>query len=418
MSFKQQILKIIFMCLISLISLLIFFSKSVYSLGADTAHPYIALEGCKLWPLLDPTAPPEAIAEFRKYCSDPDSKLPQGSRDEDYNPVYKISTGEDRFRFIPGNAALFHSYSGWQGLGDGGYCATILGRPTPVCGESAVTWGEKLFNEAVNQYAMQQIEPAYYFLGRVAHLLGDMSTPAHVHGDVHSLQWEFKETGTTISLSRKPEAIDQDLFELFMDDFYVQWGAKDVTSVPEFSSIRSLFNDLIPITKKYPSNDAVNPAAFDWKWTLTPTYYEGYKVEYIDIKISSTGGFIPETVRPAGALKSDGTIEWAINYNETLSFQLIDSSKPVSFSYSVYTPSGIGGSIIKVISDVQAYSLQDDEFRNSRGIEKDGLKIEVDTISHKDYADNSDKSSATCREIGENLIPSAIAYTASLYKLF
>jgi hypothetical protein len=210
-----KIFKIIFLNSISVILLSFIFVSNVYSLGADTAHKWISKEALYVWPLNDPTAPLQAKDEF-KY-ENFGKKIEQGSRDEDDPSILQ---------------ALKHSWD----PDDNSVWSDFAGTP-------AVAWALKNFNDAVEYYKNNDIDNAYYFLGRVAHLLGDMATPAHVHGDVHS-----------VPLSVSPEARDEDLFELFMDDFYVQWGAKDVTSVPEFSSIRSLFNDLVQITKQYPSS--------------------------------------------------------------------------------------------------------------------------------------------------------------------
>jgi hypothetical protein len=193
------------------------FSKDAFSLGADKAHPYIAEQAAEVWPQNDPTAPQQAKDEFKKAPVGFLEKITQGSTDEDDPSILQ---------------ALKHSWD----PDDNSVWSDFAGTP-------AVAWALKNFNDAVEYYKNNDIDNAYYFLGRVAHLLGDMSTPAQVHGDVHS-----------VPLSVSPEARDEDLFELFMDDFYVQWGAKDVTSVPEFSSIRSLFNDLVQIANQYPSS--------------------------------------------------------------------------------------------------------------------------------------------------------------------
>jgi len=44
---------------------------------------------------------------------------------------------------------------------------------------------EELFHRAIALYKKGTLDSAYYELGRVAHLLEDMSTPAHVHLDLH-----------------------------------------------------------------------------------------------------------------------------------------------------------------------------------------------------------------------------------------
>ena len=50
---------------------------------------------------------------------------------------------------------------------------------------SAYDMAEELWNESLEFYAQGDEEMAYYTLGRVAHLLADVSVPAHVHLDFH-----------------------------------------------------------------------------------------------------------------------------------------------------------------------------------------------------------------------------------------
>jgi hypothetical protein len=44
---------------------------------------------------------------------------------------------------------------------------------------------DRLFSLAVEAHAASDTEAAYLYLGRAAHMLGDMATPAHVHLDTH-----------------------------------------------------------------------------------------------------------------------------------------------------------------------------------------------------------------------------------------
>lgn len=50
---------------------------------------------------------------------------------------------------------------------------------------SAYIRAEKLYNKAKSLYLGGDVNQAYYWLGRVAHLLTDMCVPAHVHNDPH-----------------------------------------------------------------------------------------------------------------------------------------------------------------------------------------------------------------------------------------
>jgi len=56
--------------------------------------------------------------------------------------------------------------------------------------DSAYIHAQKLWDEQVLPlYRAGKKDEAYYWLGRVAHILGDLSVPAHTHRDIHPL-WE------------------------------------------------------------------------------------------------------------------------------------------------------------------------------------------------------------------------------------
>ena len=44
----------------------------------------------------------------------------------------------------------------------------------------------------IDLYKSGDKETAYFYLGRIVHLLSDMSVPAHVHNDSHPLYDNFK----------------------------------------------------------------------------------------------------------------------------------------------------------------------------------------------------------------------------------
>jgi len=52
--------------------------------------------------------------------------------------------------------------------------------------QSAYSRAEELWEECLDEYSNGNEERAYYLLGRVTHLLADMSVPAHVHNDIHT----------------------------------------------------------------------------------------------------------------------------------------------------------------------------------------------------------------------------------------
>lgn len=76
------------------------------------------------------------------------------------------------------------------GNGHLGFCADVdFG--CPGSDQGMITLGgsyaraEGLFQMAVQRYTDGSILEGYYLLGRVAHLLSDLTVPAHVHGDAH-----------------------------------------------------------------------------------------------------------------------------------------------------------------------------------------------------------------------------------------
>jgi len=84
---------------------------------------------------------------------------------------------------------------------------------------------------------------SYYWLGRVAHLLGDASVPAHMHLDVHLGSY------------------DHDSYEVYMADTtensngnYRQWSASGNPTAED--TLYDLFYDMAEISDNYDSNDA------------------------------------------------------------------------------------------------------------------------------------------------------------------
>jgi len=90
---------------------------------------------------------------------------------------------------------------------------------------------------------------AYYFLGHVAHLLVDMSVPAHVQNDEHAGSWEGD--------------IDDDNYEIhiaswesnFNDFIFKYWGRNNVSSPASESTLYSIFHTLGKFAARYESDD-------------------------------------------------------------------------------------------------------------------------------------------------------------------
>ncbi|MDD5756342.1 MAG: Ig-like domain-containing protein [bacterium] len=83
----------------------------------------------------------------------------------------------DKYNEVPIISMKCHFYNAWDGKGIDG-------------NDSAIVYqnDSEIFNKAMVQYSMNK-EYAYFELGRVCHLLQDMSSPSHVEGDNHFLPW-------------------------------------------------------------------------------------------------------------------------------------------------------------------------------------------------------------------------------------
>ena len=68
-------------------------------------------------------------------------------------------------------------------LNDYWYSSAVHEVPGSSAG-TALDWADYYFNQAIYKYRLDK-KTAYFYLGRTAHLLGDMATPAHVHMDAH-----------------------------------------------------------------------------------------------------------------------------------------------------------------------------------------------------------------------------------------
>jgi formylglycine-generating enzyme required for sulfatase activity len=64
-------------------------------------------------------------------------------------------------------------------------------------GIDTVTYAAPIWYQALADYSSSNFDDAYFGLGRVCHLLEDMTSPAHTHGDVHAAGDDFENWGET-----------------------------------------------------------------------------------------------------------------------------------------------------------------------------------------------------------------------------
>jgi hypothetical protein len=123
---------------------------------------------------------------------------------------------------------------------------------------------------------------AYYYLGHVAHLLEDMTVPAHVHNDAHPIR---------------------DAYEYTIGEYsnFLLWGfgagarVTPVNPIPIPSDLVSLFQETINYTEEYPSNGQDGEDVPD---------------------IPDTGLHRPDLVSRAGGFTGDGAILNVSSSNE------------------------------------------------------------------------------------------------------
>ena len=71
----------------------------------------------------------------------------------------------------------------------------INGQAWSIGGEDTITYAVPLWQEAITNYANENWDDAYFILGRICHLLEDMTSPAHTHSDVHATGDDFEDWG-------------------------------------------------------------------------------------------------------------------------------------------------------------------------------------------------------------------------------
>jgi hypothetical protein len=145
-----------------------------------TVHPYIAEQAFQVWPndtsheiyqYLGTGFSPQHCSETDCNCKTSNGQdgasIKEGLIDEDY---YNIHDGQCELLFIHHfYDADYPEPNGLEGQGPG-----------------AATYAQHYWNKALDLYSNPDTRArAYWYLGRVAHLLADVSVPAHVHDDAH-----------------------------------------------------------------------------------------------------------------------------------------------------------------------------------------------------------------------------------------
>lgn len=187
--------------------------------------------------------------------------LCKGAYDEDADRDPRLSSGLDTWFGLLNWGTHF-----WQPDAgpDGGLLMTVGSIPVNLEHQNAYERAWSLYQSAVGTYDADP-SGAYYILGRVAHLLGDMATPAHVHLDPHISDADstgddsFEEyTAWQYILGIPPEQQIANFEVVFPHDSLVPVQVEDLSDggYPEEPPLYRLFYSMAEMSSNYDSDDA------------------------------------------------------------------------------------------------------------------------------------------------------------------
>jgi len=233
---------------------------------APPVHQWIAGEA---YQIAKAVLSAEAQSEMDAYIPAKTQITVEGHQVQGYSEAYQVIKGskeEDEVGILP----YFNHFWNQDGGPDGGI---------PFFGsETAYQRAERFWSSALADYEAGNKASAYYTLGRIVHLITDMSVPAHVHNDEHLGGW------------------DHDSFEAYMGEYnddlnnaynYHQWTASG--SAISKTSLFGFFNDLADTTDDYDSNDASGELAghsegHNGAWETQDGWFGTWDISYAETK--------------------------------------------------------------------------------------------------------------------------------------
>jgi len=339
------------------------------------------------------------------------------------SPNFQIPSNWGTSNDAPGSAATAIIEGAWEedwGIRprdhfwnpDGGYNDGILGF------DSALTTAVDRFSKAINTYGTSKSE-AYYWLGRAAHLLADISGPAHAHNDQHA------EIGVELDIPDNTEWYTAHKFPSDADPIYKQTtSGSSSTSIPVLKPIKSsyftptsykaelvnLFLDLAELADNLDSDDVdgevdngtynhFNTRAPSLSWTLK-------NVNFVKWHKQTTNGNINTGIQQPLTEASDYEYDRGTAADTNGFF---DITKPSVYLYQAIANAFDEWSLFETTYDVLEVSYYD-EGGNLRSETFDTLD---DNIVNGDYS--IVPSSVIARRKTLNW---AIGYTAALYQYF
>ena len=147
-------------CLLTVVlALVVVPAGNIYAYDNKKTHPYIVAEAAKLY----------EFAELRDFLE----QVRQGSTDEDENDVVGSRLGSC--------VTIEHFWDADKGANSPGLEVASCDKPVRNAWQRA----SLLWPQIMKEYSAGNKQVAYDRLGRLAHLLADMTVPAHAHMDPH-----------------------------------------------------------------------------------------------------------------------------------------------------------------------------------------------------------------------------------------
>ena len=230
--------------LLSLISALPFFPlflipSSVNAHDNINVHPYIAKQAFfvlpydtshEIYQYLGMDYSDDSTGSTACAGAETGGLIAEGAKEEDdYDPLLNVCNEDYLFY---GYSHHFYKYDTGKGLFGSG--------------PGALDYANTYFDRAIQSYAGGDKGSAYWYLGRIAHLIADVTVPAHVLDDPH--EYYACDRG-----------LGQDSYEFFMSSNFLDYSAGGVSGFEQLPVIRSvddIFGQLASYTAAYPSDDA------------------------------------------------------------------------------------------------------------------------------------------------------------------
>ncbi|MEJ2696998.1 MAG: hypothetical protein P8013_10155 [Candidatus Sulfobium sp.] len=304
--------------------------------------------------------------------------LCKGAYDEDADRDPRLSDGPDVWWGLLNWGTHF-----WQPDAgpDGGLLTKVENIPVNLESQNAYQRAQSLYRSAVEIYD-EDPSGAYYLLGRVAHLLADMATPAHVHLDPHISDMDstgddsFEEYTGRQYISGIPAGERAANFEAAFPRanlLPVPYGSLTDGGYPEEPPLFRLFYSMAEMSDNYDSDDADGKTDRGTRrGTSVRTTHSGLEGVY--------------------AVGEDFTVRqlsWGYGLSPARNkFILLDSARK---TLADEMPSFYG---IGLVFD-------------------DGLELHL--LSDFDKTDIGDEDLSP---VGDTLLPSGVEHTAALYRMF